>query len=142
LRRGLDAVEDDVRDVWGAWIDAWAHDVRYGLKALLSKRAFLFTTVATLSLCVGANLAVFTIANALWLRPPTVRDPNRVVMLSGANDLSGTSEGFYLAKAGLETVRRLPVFDAVAGQVATSGNEAGNLAHITIAGRSDRATGQ
>lgn len=47
------------------------------------RRPFLLMSAAVLGLCVGTNLVIVAAANALWLRPPPVLQPDRVVTLPG-----------------------------------------------------------
>lgn len=72
---------------------------------------------ATLVLCVGINLVVFTVANALWIRPLPIPDIDRIVTL--------TDEGLATNDAGmfsdLENADHWPTFEAIAGQVVTTG---------------------
>jgi putative ABC transport system permease protein len=48
-------------------------------RALLRQPGYLLLTVMTLALAVGANLVVFTIVNAIWIRPRPVHDPWRSI---------------------------------------------------------------
>jgi predicted permease len=141
LRFGPPSIaRDDVADVWTASLDGWRQDARHAVKSVTTRRGFAITAVVTLALCVGANLVVFTIVNALWLRPRAVVEPDRVVMVSGANDLSGTSEGSYFGELGLDRyLRSQPAFEVVAGQVPTSGEMADNRLHIRLSGMTDEA---
>ncbi len=54
-------------------------DIRFGSRMLLRHRAFTFVAVASLALGIGANTAIFSLVNALLLRPLPVEDPDRVV---------------------------------------------------------------
>ncbi len=56
-------------------------DVRYGLRGLTKNRGFALAAVFSLALGIGANTTIFTLLNAIFLRPLPVRDPANLVAL-------------------------------------------------------------
>jgi len=62
--------------------EALLQDLRYGTRTLRRNTAFTVMSVFVLALGIGVNTAVFTVVNAVLLKPLAYRDPDRIVTLS------------------------------------------------------------
>ena len=56
-------------------------DIRYGFRTLLRNPGFCVVAILALALGIGPNTAIFTMVNAVLLRPLPLPEPNRVVMI-------------------------------------------------------------
>ena len=61
-------------------------DIKYGLRSLLKHRTFTAIAIVTLALGIGANTAIFTVLNAVVLRPLPYPDSERLAMLWTTKD--------------------------------------------------------
>jgi predicted permease len=69
------------------------NDVRYGLRILFAHRGFTAVVVLTLALGIGVNTAIFSVVNAVLLRPLPFREPDRLAMLWTDDVKHGIHEG-------------------------------------------------
>src|SRR5262245_9799929 len=76
---------EDARAVWIAqWIEHLIQDTRYTLRTLRREWAFAITASITLALGLGVLVGVFTVFNAIYLRPWPVRAPSDVFGMTTA----------------------------------------------------------
>lgn len=80
---GITGGVEAVREQRGiAWLESLGADVRYALRALRLRPGFTMIVLITLALGIGANAAMFTIVNAVVIRPLPFPDPDRIVSVS------------------------------------------------------------
>jgi putative ABC transport system permease protein len=73
-------------------LDAIGRDLRFAARGLWRSPGFTAITVATLALGIGANTAIFSVVNAVLLRPLAYRDPARLVALRGVVEVRGLDD--------------------------------------------------
>ncbi|HEY6447192.1 MAG TPA: ABC transporter permease [Acidobacteriaceae bacterium] len=89
---GIEQIKEDCRERRGTmWVESLAQDVRYGLRQLRKSPGFAVVAIVSLALGVGANTAIFSLLDAILLRPLPVQNPRELVLF-GPGGGGGSTE--------------------------------------------------
>ena len=97
-------------------IDSIIKDIRFGLRSLAKRPAFTAIAVLTLALGIGANSAIFSVVNAVLLRPLPFKDPEQLISVwerranSGAANLPLSGHEYEAFKEHSNSFAALTLF--------------------------------
>ena len=95
---GLEPIREQARDARGThWVVQLWQDVRYAIRVLRRSPGFALAAIASLAIGIGANIALFTVADALLLRALPVERPEQLVYLNRGEDAELFSHPAFLA---------------------------------------------
>ncbi len=112
---GFHQTKESVQDVRAGWIDSLAQDLRYAARAVSKRTGTSLAAVAMLGLGIGLATAMFTIIDALILRPVPFRNPDELARLSMWSDTGGP---IWVSREVFRAWRESPAFAGVESAMA------------------------
>src|SRR5256885_14805582 len=92
LRRSTSAFWDALWLQPQRWEDEMFQDLRYGVRTLLHRPGFSAVVILVLALGIGATSAIFSVVNAVLLRPLPYPEPDRLMVVYPATERGRASE--------------------------------------------------
>jgi putative ABC transport system permease protein len=115
-------------------MDRIVQDLKLAARRLLKDRGFAGATIATLALCLAANAAIFTIVNAVLLRPLPYPDSDRLVTVFNTYPGAGSNRSANSVPDYFDRVRETDAFEEIGlytwAAVTIGGQGQGEAEHI------------
>ncbi|TAM78782.1 MAG: ABC transporter permease [Acidobacteria bacterium] len=123
---GVERMKEECRDSWGVrFVSELGQDIHYGLRQLRRNPGFTVVAVLTLALGIGANTAIFSVVDAVLLKPLPYADPGRLVSVFESNTQRGIAADAF----------SYPIFTELRNQNSAFSEIAGTNAHdLTLTG--------
>ncbi|HEX7051127.1 MAG TPA: ABC transporter permease [Longimicrobiales bacterium] len=108
-------------------MDTILRDVRFGLKLLLRDRTFSLTVLLTLGVCIGANVAIYSVVETVVLSPLPFEQPDRLVTIYNSYPGAGAERGdnsapdFFFRRERVAGLEEVALFQGSASTVGEAG---------------------
>ena len=138
---GIDQVKEECRDVGAVrFVETLIQDLRYGLRQLRRNPGFTAVAVITLALGIGANTAIFSVVNAVVLRPLPYSHSDRLVWIAESvpalKSEAATGGDYVDWKDQNHTLDRIAAYDTVyRGSLSEGSGAGGGSADFNLTGR-------
>jgi predicted permease len=107
-------------------MEAWRHDLRHGLRVLVQARGFTAVAALSLAIGIGANSALFSVANALLLKPLGYASADRIAIIWQRSPGLNVAQDWLSVGQYLDVKTDSRVFDQVAATIGASVNLTGD----------------
>ncbi len=112
---GIDQMKEAHRDDRSVrWMETLLKDIRYGVASLVRDPVFAFVAIGILALGIGANTAMFSLMDAVLLKPLPYPTPERIVRVW--ETVTPTAINSTTTQNFLEWKRRSTIFDALSAE--------------------------
>ena len=102
-------------DFWFRFFEAAARDLRHAVRSLRRSPSFTLCAVLTLALGIGANTAMFTLADAVLFRPLPVPAPQRLLRIDTTDPTDAARQARPTPGAVVDAIRAAHIFAGVCG---------------------------
>ena len=107
-------VKDAVRETWlSRTVETLAQDIRYGLRNIRRTPGFALVVIVTMALGIGANTAIFSVVNAVLLRPLPYVHGEQLVVLRQQRPTIGVEDDGFSATDIADYARQSTALDAI-----------------------------
>jgi putative ABC transport system permease protein len=111
---GLGSVKEECREARGLYLfDELARNQRYAVRLLRKSPGFTATALLTIALCLGANLTIFAVIDAILLRPLPFPDAGRLVTVFNTYPKAGVERDGASITNYYERRGRIPAFSSL-----------------------------
>ena len=107
-------------------LESWRNDVRHGLRVLAKSRGFTAVAILSLAIGIGANSAIFSVTNALLIRPLPYPHADRIAILWQRSPGLNVPQDWFSLGQYLDIKTENTVFERVAAGIGASFNMTGN----------------
>jgi len=108
-----------------AVLNVFRQDVRYAVRTFRQRPGFTAVVVLTLALGIGSNVAIFSVANAVLLRPLPFKDPERLVLVWNRMANANRPNAPVSGPDFLDYKKQTTMFEDFAGAIAVEGTITG-----------------